>query len=38
MDEAPPFPYRPERAARLRPVLEAVLGTALAWAAERRSP
>ena len=29
MDEAPPFPYRPEKAERLRPVLEATLHTYL---------
>jgi len=31
MDEAPPFDYRPEAAARVRPLLRALMGTALEW-------
>lgn len=32
MDEDPPFAYRPEKAARLQPVLKALLETMLDWA------
>jgi N-formylglutamate deformylase len=32
MDEDPPFPYRPEKAARLQPVLKALLEAMLDWA------
>ncbi len=35
MDETPPFPYRPERADKLKAVLRPLIETALAWARER---
>ena len=31
MDEAPPFAYRPEAAARVQPLLRELMGTALEW-------
>jgi len=34
MDEAPPFTYRPERAARIQPVLRRVVETLLEWRPE----
>ena len=33
MDEAPPYPYRPDQAEAAQPVLKALLGDMLAWAA-----
>jgi len=35
MDEAPPYPFREELAARIRPILREQLGTALEWAVNR---
>ena len=35
MDEDPPFPYLPERAAGIRPVLRELLAEIVAWAGER---
>ena len=35
MDERPPFAYRPERAARLKPVLRRCIETLIAWAEGR---
>ncbi|QOY94065.1 N-formylglutamate deformylase [Massilia sp. UMI-21] len=35
MNEAPPFEYRPEVAARVQPLLKDMIGAAAAWASER---